>query len=433
MTSLTLRKRVSAMALGIALATGSAVTIGMFGFAEPAHAQRGKSPYSKEFSAKYNPLVAAAEAEGADINALKPQIAELRALAKAPAEILAVGQLYYNAAIRSNDPAMQLTGMELMLASGQVPPETTPRYNYIAYQLANQSRDFAKARTYLQKAGELNYTSETVNATAIQLLMAELYFSDSMFREGMATLKGAIDGAKSRGEAIDERWYRRGVGLGVTNKVVPEVYTFAAEWVSAFPTEVNWRDSVNLVRNLNRFQSPEILDLMRLSAKVGTLDNVDDVKYYVAAADARRLPLEVKNVIERTFAAMPEARDDIELTDPLQTANDRLATDRADLPELEAEALASVDEPTLVISAGDTFYSYGDYAKAERLYTKALTMPGAEIEVARTRLGMAQIGQGKYAEARATLAQVEGVRLGIATMWSAYAAQQMADGAVAGE
>ena len=433
MTVFTLRKRVSATALGIALATGTVLTAGMFGFAEAAHAQRGKSPYSKEFSEKYAPLTAATEAEGADINALKPQIAELRAMAKSPAEILAVGQLYFNSAIRINDPAMQLTGMELMLASGQVPPETTPRYNYIAYQLANQSRDFAKARTYLQKAGELNYTSETVNATAIQLLMAELYFSDSMFREGMAKLKTAIDGAKSRGEAIDERWYRRGVGQGVTNKVVPEVYTFAAEWVSEFPTDANWRDAVNLVRNLNRFQSPEILDLMRLSAKVGTLEEKDDVNYYVETADARRLPLEVKNLIERTFVAMPETKDDIYLVDQLKIATDRLATDRAELPDLEAEAAGTSDDTVIVMAAGDTFYSYGEYAKAERFYTKAMTMPGVEAEVARTRLGMAQIGMGKYAEAKATLMQVQGVRAPIAIMWSAYAMQQLADGAVAGE
>lgn len=417
-----LRKRASAMALGIALATGAVAVTGAFGTATPAHAQ--KPDYSREFRKAYTALDEATKQDGFDLSALQPQFAALRAMAANQDEKLVAGQITYNTGIRVSDQAMQLTGMELMLASGKVPPETAPRYNYIAYQLANATGDFGKARGYLQNAIALNYTSETITPVMLKLLLAEINFSTQNFREGIATLDQAIAETKANGQTVDERWYRRGVSVGVNNKVVPEVYSFAAAWVSDFPSDANWRDAINLTRNLNRFESPEMLDLLRLSRKVGTLDSKQDVIYYVETADARRLPLEVKNLIEQAIAANPAVKDDIYLADQLKIASDRIPDDRPTLPDLEAEADGTTTDTKIVMAAGDTFYSYGDYAKAERFFAKAAGMPGVEMQVALTRLGISQIAMGKLAEGKATLAKVTGDRAPIAQLWIAYANNQ---------
>jgi hypothetical protein len=58
-------------------------------------------------------------------------------------------------------------------------------------------------------------------------------------------------------------------------------------------------------------------------------------------------------------------------------------------------------------------------------------MPGADRATALTRLGIAQAEQGKFAEAKATFAQVEGARQPIAMLWSAYADQKAAAAAPA--
>jgi len=82
----------------------------------------------------------------------------------------------------------------------------------------------------------------------------------------------------------------------------------------------------------------------------------------------------------------------------------------------------------VALAAADTFLSYGDAAKADELYTLALSKGGidADKDRALTRLGMAQVEEGKYADAKATLAKVGGVRVPIAQLWTVYADQKAA-------
>ena len=50
--------------------------------------------------------------------------------------------------------------------------------------------------------------------------------------------------------------------------------------------------------------------------------------------------------------------------------------------------------------------------------------PGVDQNRVLTRLGIAQIDQGKAAEAQATFAKVQGARAPVAKLWSAYAASK---------
>jgi Flp pilus assembly protein TadD len=100
------------------------------------------------------------------------------------------------------------------------------------------------------------------------------------------------------------------------------------------------------------------------------------------------------------------------------------------LPGLERDARAGNATAATVSGAGDAFLSYGDAAKAEALYTIALGKAGVDSPRVLTRLGIAQVDQGKAAEAQATFAKVQGPRKPIAQLWSAYAASK-AGGAAA--
>jgi hypothetical protein len=84
-----------------------------------------------------------------------------------------------------------------------------------------------------------------------------------------------------------------------------------------------------------------------------------------------------------------------------------------------------------VSGAGDAFLSYGEAAKAESLYTIALTKPGVDSNRVLTRLGIAQLDQGKAAEALANFAKVQGPRRPIAQLWAAYASQSASGTAAA--
>ncbi len=435
------RKRGSNMALAIALATGSAVVATAVYPAE-AHAQRKKDKkkkgdeeaggYSKEFIAAYQPVNEALQAEGVDVAAYVPQLRALAGLSNSNDEKIAAGGLIFNSGIKVADRPLQLQGMELMLASGKVPLDQVGRYNFIAYQLANSEQDFGKARTYLQQAINNNFATPDITSADLQIAMAESFFSANQNVEGLDFLQRAIESRKAQGLSVDEQWYRRGLTVAYNNKIVPQVYDFTSIWIADFASPTNWRDAVNLTRNLNDFDGPQTLDLLRLSRRAGALSDKQDYILYVESADARRLPKEVKDVIDQAYAEDAVSRDDIYVADALSTANGRIASDRADLPALESDAGKAGAGLRTVVAAAGAFLSYGEYAKAAKFYEKALGMPGVDTGEALTRLGIAQIGMGSYDAARETLAKVEGVRAPIAKLWVAYANEQSAPAAATG-
>ncbi|MEO0642697.1 MAG: hypothetical protein AAFY47_04665 [Pseudomonadota bacterium] len=435
MNTITLRKQTSKLVLAIALATGVAMT---FGHVAPdaAYAQKKKKKkkesapdYSKEFIAAYTPVDEALKAEGADVAAVRPQIEAMVAVASSPDEKFAAGGLVYNAGVSSGDRALQLKGMETMIASGKVPIDRMGQYNFIAYQISNAQGDFSKARQYLQGAIDNNFTTGTISAADLRIAMAENYFSAEEYVAGLEYLDNAIEQRKARGMAVDEAWYRRGITVAYNNEIVPQVYDISIDWVVDFPSSENWRDAINLARNLNEYGPQEMLDLFRLGRQVDALSSKQDYIIYVESADARRLPQEVKEVIEQAYADGAVSRDDIFIADALEQANSRIETDRAELPEFEKAAAAPDAQLRTVMAAANTFLSYGDYAKAEAFFAKALTMPGVATEEALMRLGIAQVGLDKHEEARATFARIKGPRSTIAALWSGYSRMQTAEAA----
>ena len=325
---------------------------------------------------------------------------------------------------------MQLRGMEMLLASGKTSVIDAPKYNFVAFQIANSLNQYEKARGFLQKAIDLNYTAPNVTATELQLTMAEVYFAEDNHVQGLAYLEDAIAARKAQGQPVDPRWYRRGVSVAYTNQVVPQVYDFVQGWVIDNPTPEVWRDAVNLTRNLNEFEPPVMLDLLRLGKKVGTLTDMNDVIAYIETADVRRLPKEVRDVIETAFATGKIAPGaDSFVDDQLRQAKSLMVEDKAALPVLERDAKAASAPLRTVLAAGDAFLSYSEYPKAVGFYERALTMPGVDRNLVLTRLGIAQIGAGDTTGARATLAQVAGARAPVAMLWSAYAQTQADAGA----
>ncbi len=427
-------------ALTLALASGTAL-LAVPGFTDAAHAQRAKkaekekksavkSPYSKEFVTSYQPLDEALKAPDANFAELRPQMLAMIPLAISPEEQQALGGMIFNAAILGKDLPMQLQGVEMMLASGNVQPLEQGRFNLVAFQIASNLGDHEKARSYLQRAIDLNYTSANVTVADLQMNMAETYFSEDLHVEGLSYLSSAIAARKQQALPVDERWYKRGVAIAYTNEIVPQVYDFVSDWVGEYPTAENWRDGVNLTRNLNDFDPQVLLDLLRLGRKVGTLTEKNDYIYYIEAADPRRLPLEVKELIDSAYSSgiIPKGSDTF-VDEQYRIAAGRIAADRADLPALERDAGSASAQMRTVLAAGDAFLNYGENAKAARFYEKSLSFAGVDRNLALTRLGIAQIAMGDAAAASESLAKVEGVRIPVARLWGSYAAQLLKDAA----
>lgn len=426
--------------LALALASGTAL-LAVPGLTDAAHAQKKKKDdkqeaakpvYSPAFVKAYQALDVALKAPGADLAALKPQIVALQPLAVSPDEKLALGGMMFNAGIMSKDPAVQYEGVQLMLASGKANPEEAGRYNVVASQLASSLKQYDAARGFLQKAIDLNYSGQGVTPSDLQLSMAELYFSEDRNQEGLKYLADAIAARKAQASKVDERWYRRGVSVAYEGEIVPQVYEFVEGWVSDYGTEANWRDAINLTRNLNDFPAPIMLDLFRLGDRVGSLNVKNDYIFYIESADSRRLPAEVKRVIDEAYqrGVIPKGSDSW-VEEQYKLANGLIAQDKSALPGLERDAAAPTAQLRTVIAAADATLSYNEFAKAAGFYEKALAMPGADRDLVLTRLGIAQIGLKNYDAARETLGKVTGARMPVARLWSAFARQQASASAAA--
>jgi uncharacterized protein HemY len=74
----------------------------------------------------------------------------------------------------------------------------------------------------------------------------------------------------------------------------------------------------------------------------------------------------------------------------------------------------------IAMTAGNIYFSNGDYAKAAELYRAALGKSGADKDLANLRLGMALARAGDKAGATAALQAVGGARAGVAQYWLLY-------------
>lgn len=424
--SFTMTQMPKQMAMAVALATGS--VLAMSGaIAEPVQAQKkAKKEYSEAFIAAYNPISDALKAEGTDIASVVAMVPGLIAVSKSADELFVTGNTAYSVGLQSSNKEMQLDGMKMMLESGQMDIDKIGQYNFIGFQLARDMNDHTTSRTYLQRAIDNNFTTAEINPSVMKIEMAETFFRDNRFKEGLQLLGSELEARQAAGSAIEESWYRRGLSVGYKNEVKPEIFSFLNSWIAAFPTNGNWRDAVNITRQLNEYGAPETLDIMRLGFRLDTLQDTIEYIDYVESADPRRLPKEVQAAIQNGYSTGRVSRDDTYLADSLQQATRRISDDKAELPALARDARLSSASIRTVLAAGDAFLNYEDYVKAEEFYSKALGMAGVDTAQTLTRLGIAQTELGKLAEAKATFAKVQGARVPIAQLWSTYVDTKMA-------
>lgn len=420
------QRPVSTFALGLALAAGSAVV--MTGFEAPAAAQRlkkkeeqaPKASYSKEFVALYQPLAQEAQAEGADAAVLKARVPAVVALAASDDEKVVIGQLAYNLGLKAEDVAMQRQGLDLMLASNKLDPTKVASIHFAAGQLARSAGDFAGARASYAKALAAGHSADDVNS-----MIAESYFDEANVAAGIDVLDKAIAAKVSANQPIPEQWLQRGFAMAYEAQLAPQSVKYGTLLAQHYPSPDNWSNAVNVQRNLFDYQDQEMLDLLRLAQRASVLRNERDYVEYITAADARRLPGEVSRIIAAGTAAGTLKAGDVFVKEAQTVASGRIKADQADLPGLDRDARAAGASALTATAAGDAFLSYGEAAKAEEFYTIALTKSGVDTPRVLTRLGIAQVDQGKFAEAQATFAKVQGTRAPIASLWSVFAGQKM--------
>lgn len=414
----------SSLAFALALATGT--VLGATAMATPAYAAKkekkapaSKANYSKAFIEAYKPLEVMSKAEPKDNAGIAAAIPGLVAAVETPDDRFAAGNLIYNAGLASKTRSFERQGVDMMIESGKVPAEAQGSYLFLAGQLAYQDGDWATARTRMMAGIAAGYTANDPEA-----IVAEAYFADDKQAEGLAYLADAINKRAAAGQTIDENWLKRGISVAYKSDMAGEATRYSSLLVKYYPNQTSWGDAIAIQRNMLTFDNQEMLDLLRLADRTGSMRSERDYVDYADSADARRLPGEVSRIIEAGIVAGKLNAKDIFVSEVRAVAKARIAADQADLPALERDARKPGSTALTATAAGDAFLSYGKNAQAEEMYSIALTKPGADTQRVLTRLGIAQVDQGKTADAKATFAKIEGNRKSIANLWTLYADQK---------
>lgn len=433
----------AALAMATAMVGGGVIALGLTAAPalakdkEKAPAKVSASPEFIKVAGPFQKLLQDVEAKKGKVSAeelkaaalpLVPQLAAMEPSVKNAADRVTWGQWQQIVGGMVDDKPLLLKGLQAMFDSGQLPPDTSTTVAFFIGYTAYQLKDYPTAIKALTPLVAANYKDESAAA-----VLADSLEKSGQPAQALDALKTAIAAKKAAGGVSPEDWYSQGMRIAVKGKLNAASLEWAFLQVQAYPSALNWLNAGQLLNYANTgFQAQETLDVERLIDRSGGLDA--DPKYvereyvaYLQAADYRRNPGEVVRIAEKGIAAGVLKADDTFVKEAVTNARPRIAADKASLAGLAADAAKA---PTGVGAAAtaDAYLSYGDSAKAEELYKLALSKGGVDANKDRilTRLGIAQIDVAKYADAKATLAQVGGVRQQLAQLWAIYADQKAA-------
>ncbi|OYW45203.1 MAG: hypothetical protein B7Z33_04930 [Sphingomonadales bacterium 12-68-11] len=405
------RQWVSALALGAVVAVGVAPATAQ-AQRQQRQQQAPQPSYSREFTAVYQPIADVANAPAGDFAAARTQIPGMLAAAQTADDRYAAGNVLVVLGTKLNDRPLQRQGLELMLASGKVPAEQLGQVQFFIGSLAYDAKDWQAARAGLAAAKAAGYTD-----AAIVGLTAESYFGEGQIEPGLDYLQSELAALRAAGQPLRADWIRRGLRVALEGRS-PKVGDWSALLVSAEPSPENWAAVLQIVGGSTADDKQVQLDLLRLMRLANAMTDRREYVAYIEAADPRIMSNEVTKVLDAAVAAGVLTTGDEYYTEIKRIVDLRVPEDRRDAPSLVAEARTGTGSDAL--NAGDVLYSLEQFAEAEEMFRLATEKGGADRDRALTRLGIAQVQQGKLDAAKATFAQVAGARAPIARLWEAY-------------
>jgi hypothetical protein len=415
--------QISRIALGAVLALGAV----SFGVASPAHAQtRGQqgaqpaqqTPFAltKEERAALLPVEQAALAN--DWARATAALPAARAAVTTPGGRFMAGTILLRIGLGTENLQLQEQAIDEMIASGAAPAEDLPKLYSNQASLAFQLRNHQKAEASLMKLVELRPNDPSVLAD-----LSKIKYDLKKPQEAMTYMTRGIEAMRSSGQPVPESWYQRSLAIAYDNKMQAESLAASRALLAAYPSQQNWRNSLLVYRDLNQLDKEATLDLYRLMRAAQALHGEADVHMFAFETQNSGLPGEAKAVLDEAVAKKVIDPSKADFRDLLAAVNRRIASDKAELPALEKQALAAASGRE-ALSAANALLGYGEYGRAAALYRAAVTKGGVDANLVNTRLGMALALAGQRAEAEAALKAVTGSRAELASLWLTWLAQR---------
>ena len=340
------------------------------------------------------------------------KLAAANALASTKEDRYWIARLQLKAAVATNNVAGEAAAVDALAASGLVAtPEMANFYGAIGAEYY-KSKQYDQAVSYFQKQQQLvpGNIDPLVN-------IAEIRASQGRSADAVGTLQQVIQASSAGGKKPQEAVYRRALALAYDGKL-PNTMDIAKQWVTAYPSDTSWHDTISIYRNLHPGDSPTLIDIFRLASATNSMQEGADYEIYAAKTAEAANYGEAKAVVDAGIAAGKIKASNATIASVIAASKGKVPTE-ADLAAAEKGAAI----PTAYLRVGDRYYGAGNYAKAATLYRQALAK-GSDANTTNLRLGEALARSGDKAGATSALNAVTGPQADIAKLWLLYVQRQ---------
>jgi tetratricopeptide (TPR) repeat protein len=399
-----------------------AITLG--GLAAPAFA-KDKDAAPKAGSMQLTPavrtalLAAQTALEKGDNATVQTQIAAAKPALATPDDKYMTGSIELRLAQKTNDPATENDALDLMISSGKAAPDLLPKLLERQGSLAFNAKDYRKAAASLQAARAAGLADPQIVPFEVEAMANA---GDNL--KALTTLNAELDKMSAAGQTAPSDWYARGMSFGYHAKINPadQAAVNAAElelakrWIAAYPTRTNWHDVLVIYSDIDKLQSDQQVDLLRLQRATGSLVGANE--YRELAEDVYvRFPGEAQAVLQegasKGVLSIGGKNDE---TDVMNIVKTKVPADKASLPASDKAARAAANGHA-ALSTADAYTGYGQYAQAVDLYKVALAKGGVDPAMTNLHLGWALAQSGDTAGAKQAFAAVTGPRKTTADFW----------------
>lgn len=397
-TKLALSTATLAVALSLGLVAGGAILVPKAAFA--AAKKEEKDDKKAVLTPKFGKPLQEADAlmKAKDFNGALAKLQEVDKMSgKNPYETYLVDELLGLTYVNLQNYPEAAKRFEPTITAGFLDPaQTASRIKAVA-QIYYQSKDYPKAIEWVNKSTAQDPDPE------VQVLAGNAYYIQKDFKNAALELRKALKMAEAKGIPAKKEWLELQMSADYESKDTPAVQRDLEMIVASYPEPKYWTDLLNLVEKTLKDKSQRTsLDIYRLMFATNAMTAEGEFTEMANIASQQALPGEAKRVLMQADSKGLLGASNKAL---LTKANAAADADLKSLPATEAQARAQKTGDADV-KFGEAYASHGQYDKAIEAIQRGIGKGVKDKDDAQLRLGLAYLGAGKTAEAKAAFAAI---------------------------
>lgn len=303
--------------------------------------------------------------------------------------------------------------LEKLLANPVTPQDSVAKYAFDLARIQYLSNNYRGALANLQRARAAGSTDPLTDPLTVDTMVKLGDYA------GAASAADAmIAKMKAAGQPVPESFYAVGIENAYRSKNGAASTQYELKRLTDYPTAKNLHDALIrlLTRSQTSFDRRQRLDVWRLLRASKALADQKERMLYASDALEVGASREGLAVLQEAAAGRPAASLDPDLRASIASAT-KQAGNATSPAAAEASARAASDAQS-ALTAGNFYYSAGNYAKAAELYQLANQRGAPDKDLLLMSLGAAQAQSGDKAGAQASFSAVQSSpRKEIAAFW----------------